>query len=185
MYSIDWYYLAKAIHLIGMVSWMAGLFYLVRLMVYHAEAFGRPDSERLVLTRQYVLMEGKVYRVILQPALVITWVFGVLMLILQPHWLQQAWMLVKLSAVVLLTAYTAYCRGHIRRLECESGYFSHVHYRILNEVPTIVLLVVVLLAVFRTRTNWLALGLAVGVFSGLILFAIRKVARLRQQKPGE
>ena len=80
----SWYSVSKSLHLIGMVSWMAGLFYLVRLMVYHAEAFGLNEPERGTLTRQYGLMEEKVYRIILQPAVVITWVFGVLMLFLQP-----------------------------------------------------------------------------------------------------
>lgn len=172
----NWYSVAKALHLIGMVSWMAGLFYLVRLMVYHAEAAGRPEPERDVLSRQYNLMEWKVYNIILKPAVVITWSFGVMMLFMQPVWLQQAWMIGKLGFVLLLTGYTHSCKAHIRRLENNTSTFSHVHYRIMNEVPTIILVAVVFLAVFRFRINWWYLLGGVGAFTVLILMAVRKVA---------
>ncbi|MCK6691487.1 MAG: CopD family protein [Thermoanaerobaculia bacterium] len=173
----NWYSVSKAMHLIGMVSWMAGLFYLVRLMVYHAEARVLPDPQREILTRQYNLMEWKVYKIILKPAVVITWVFGVLMLILQPIWLQQAWMYGKLVFVLLLTGYTYYCKVHIRHLESNTSAFTHVHYRVMNEVPTIILVSAVFLAVFRTRINWWYLLGGVGAFTLLIIGAVRRVAR--------
>ncbi|MBK6997240.1 MAG: CopD family protein [Lewinellaceae bacterium] len=80
------YSIAKAIHLIGMASWMAGMFYLVRIMVYHAMAGEKENPEREILSRQFVTMEWKAYKIILRPAVVITWSFGVMMLCIQPLW---------------------------------------------------------------------------------------------------
>ena len=173
----DWYAVSKALHLIGMVSWMAGLFYLVRLFVYHAEARALPQPEQGILKRQYALMEGRVYRIILRPAVVITWVFGSLMLAIQPVWLEQPWLWVKLTFVLTLTGYTYYCQVHVRRLGEDTSAFSHAHYRVMNEVPTIILVAAVFLAGFKSRINWFYLIGGVGVFTALILMAIRKVAR--------
>lgn len=168
------YSIAKSLHLIGMVSWMAGMFYLVRIMVYHAAAFGRPEPERGVLSRQYNLMEWKVYNIILKPAVFITWTFGVLMLCLQPAWLQQSWMQVKLLLLVSLTGYTVYLRRHIRQLEHETSRFTHIHYRALNEVPTVFLVAIVFLAVFRAGINYPILAGGLAVFTGLIAYGIKK-----------
>lgn len=181
----NWYSVAKALHLIGMVSWMAGLFYLVRIMVYHAEADNRPEPARAILVAQYTVMEWKVYRVIIRPATVITWMFGLLMLLLQPVWLQQAWIYAKLTFVLLLTGYTYYCQVHIRRLELHVSGFTHLHYRVMNEIPTIILAAVVFLAVFRTRINWLYLFCGIGLFAGLIFSAVRKVAAKMKKNASE
>lgn len=178
----NWYSLSKALHLIGMVSWMSGLFYLVRLMVYHAEAGGRAEPDAGILKAQYNLMEWKVYRVILQPAVVITWVFGTLMLVIQPAWFQQSWIYVKLAFVVLLTGYTLYCRQHITLLETNKSTFTHLHYRALNEVPTIILVAAVFLAVFRDRINWWYLFGGLSLFAWLIASAIRRVNRRNAQR---
>lgn len=164
-------------HLIGMVSWMAGLFYLVRLMVYHAEAETRPEAESAVLRRQYNLMEWKVYRIILQPAVVITWSFGVTMLFLQPVWWHEGWLHVKLLFLVLLTGYTHYCKSHIRRLEAGTSTFTHLHYRALNEVPTILMVAIIFLAVFKNRIHYPSLAIGLILFTGLIAWGIHKAAR--------
>ena len=92
----NWYSVAKALHLVGMVSWMAGMFYLVRIMVNHAMAFDRPEPERSILATQFTVMEWKSYNVILKPAVIITWSFGVIMLCINPFWLSQGWLNLKL-----------------------------------------------------------------------------------------
>ncbi|MBU6325897.1 MAG: CopD family protein, partial [Bacteroidetes bacterium] len=86
-----WYAAAKSLHLIGAISWMAGLFYLVRIMVYYAAANEKPLEERKILQGQFGPMLWKAYRVIIQPAVVITWSFGCMMLFIQTIWLQEAW----------------------------------------------------------------------------------------------
>ncbi len=170
------YAFAKALHLIGMVSWMAGLFYWVRLFVYHAEASSQEQPVQETLKHQYTLMEGRVYRIILRPAVVITWLFGILMLTIQPLWLQQSWLLIKLIFVLALTAYTLYCRILGNRLADGTSTLSHVHFRIMNEVPTIILVAAVFLAVFKGNINWIYFSAGIGIFLALILAAIRRVA---------
>lgn len=169
-----WYSIAKSLHLIGMVSWMAGMFYLVRIMVYHAMALEKAEPERSTLAQQYTLMELKSYKIILQPAIVITWTFGVLMLFIQPVWLREGWMHLKLAFLIVLTGYTHSLKGHIRKLENGASKFTHIHYRALNEVPTIFLVAIVFLAVFKDRINYLALFGGLAVFTGLIAWGIRK-----------
>lgn len=175
----NWYSAAKALHLIGMASWMAGMFYLVRIMVYHAMAAQQASPEREILSRQFVVMEWKAYKIILRPAVVITWSFGVMMLCIQPIWLQQDWMLLKLAFLVLLTWYTHSLQGHIRRLEAGTSVHSDLYFRGLNEVPTIALAGIVFLAVFKERIHFFALFLGLGLFVGLIVWGIWKANRKR------
>lgn len=168
----NWYSISKSLHLIGMVSWMAGLFYLVRIMVYHAMANEKPVAERRVLHEQFVTMEWKSYKIILQPAVVITWSFGVLMLCIQPAWLSEPWMHVKLLFLVLLSGYTHALKGHIHRLEQGVSTRSHYYFRALNEVPTIILAGIVFLAVFKNQISFPILLLGLSAFTGLIVWGI-------------
>ena len=170
----NWYSVAKSLHLVGMVSWMAGMFYLVRIMVNHAMAFDRQEPDRSILKEQYVIMEWKSYNIILKPAVVITWSFGVMMLFIQPVWLSQGWMHLKLFFLLLLTGYTHYLKGHIKQLEAGTSSFTHIHYRALNEVPTVFLVAIVFLAVFRDRINYLMLFGGLVFFIGLMAWGINK-----------
>ncbi len=173
----SWYSIAKSLHLIGMVSWMAGMFYLVRVMVYHAMAAEQQSPDKEVLSRQFVIMEWKAYKVILRPAVVITWSFGVMMLCIQPQWLQQGWMQVKLAFLILLTIYTHLLQIHIRQLETGASTRSHLYFRALNEVPTIALVGIVFLAVFKDRISFSMLFIGLSLFVGLIVWGIWKVNR--------
>ena len=175
------YAFSKAMHLIGVVSWFAGLFYLVRIMVYHAEAWAKDSEFGHEMAEQFHLMEGRVYKIIMTPAMVWTWAFGTIMLFVQPMWLQQPWMHVKLFLLVLLTGYHHYLKGHIKKLEANKGW-PHTYYRVLNEVPTIFLAAIVFLAVFKTNINFLYWGLGLGVFILLIGFGIRKMIKKNQSK---
>ncbi len=173
----NWYSIAKALHLIGMASWMAGMFYLVRIMVYHAMASEKASPDREILRTQFVLMEWKAYKIILRPAVVITWSFGVMMLCISPVWLQQTWMQLKLGFLVLLTGYTHWLQSHIRQLEAGNSPHTHLYFRALNEVPTIALAGVVFLAVFKERISFSALFIGLGIFIGLIAWGIWKANR--------
>lgn len=172
-----WYSICKSLHLIGAVSWMAGLFYLVRIMVYHALATERPEAERDILARQYTLMEWKAYKIILRPAVVITWTFGTIMLCINPAFLEQGWMHFKLLFLLLLTGYTHWCKSQIRHLEAGTSRFGHLHFRAFNEVPTIFLAGIVFLAVFKTGINYAGLLGGLAAFTGLIAWGIHKANR--------
>ncbi len=150
------------------------MFYLVRIMVNHAMAFGLSEPERGILTLQYTGMEWKAYKIILRPAVVITWTFGTVMLCMNPDLLQQGWLQIKLFLLVLLTGYTHYCQSHIRQLEAGTSKFTHLQYRALNEVPTIFLVAIVFLAVFKASIHFGALFGGLAAFIGLISWGIYK-----------
>lgn len=174
---MGWLLLFKTLHIIGFVSWFAGLFYLVRLFVYHVEAFELDEPTRSVLTRQYHLMERRLYGIITQPAMWLTWVAGLSMVAWHgTAWLaSNAWLHVKLLLVVLLTAYHLSCRRLIQQLAHGRRPLSSYGLRLYNEVPTLLLTAIVALAVFRQHVHP-ALFLAV---LGLLGFVVWYFARKR------
>lgn len=176
------FFFAKALHVVGFVAWFAGLFYLVRIFVYHVEALQQQEPDRGILTRQYHLMEWRVYRIICHPALVITWLFGVWMLLLHGwEWLMvNPWMLVKLGLLVLLSSYHFWCGGIIRRLEQGELAFTSFQFRLLNEVPTIFLVSIALLAVYRNTLNFLLALAGIIGFGILLVLATKAYRRARE-----
>jgi len=179
---MDWYLFWKALHIIGFVTWFAGLFYLVRLFVYHREAWERPEPEGGILRKQYALMEGRLYRIIQTPAMIITLTGGIAMLVLRPFWLQMPWMHVKLGLLLLLIAYHFSCAWYIRALRQMKNSLSSFGFRLYNELPTLVLIAVVMLAVWKSLAG-LWLGLVILVALGLLFFlAARCYRQLREHK---
>ena len=133
-----------ALHIISVVCWFAGLFYLPRLFVYHAEA-----NDQISLDR-FVIMERRLYRGIMNPSAILTIIFGVSLLLLNPHYyLQQPWMHIKLTLVLLLIIYHLYL-GHCRKLFAkQQNRKASRFFRILNEVPTLLLIAIVILVVVQ------------------------------------
>jgi len=111
------YFWFKAFHVVGFVSWFAGLFYLPRLFVYHAEAQEQQsEPARSILKAQYTVMEKRLYGIIMTPAMVVTIAMAGAMLTIQPEMLQQTWLQVKMSLVLVLVGFHYYCRKIIRQL---------------------------------------------------------------------
>ena len=108
--------LLKSIHFFGFVSWFAGLFYLGRLFVYHKEASFKEEPEKQILIGHFHLMQIRVYKIIIIPAMVITLIGGIGMLIVQPIYLEQPWMHVKLTLVVFLLIYQFSCKKMIKKI---------------------------------------------------------------------
>ncbi len=179
--------LFKAFHIIGFVAWFAGLFYLVRMFVYHVESALKPEPERGILTAQYALMERRVYRIICTPAMVITWMFGLGML---GHygWMWLAangnWMYPKLALLLGLTVYHFWSGGLIRRLGSGSIPYTSFQFRLLNEVPTLFLVAIVLLAVFRNTLDVVLAFLGLLLFGQLLYAGARLYRRQRVKKEG-
>jgi protoporphyrinogen IX oxidase len=169
------YSFCKSMHLIGMVSWFAGMFYLVRIFVNHAESNALEGEAKAILHQQFNKMEWKVYRIIMNPAIVWTWSFGVTMLSLQPVWLYQPWMQVKLFCLVCLSVYHHYCQTHIKQLESGISTRSSLYFRVLNEVPTLFLIMIICLAVFKGGINFGYLALGISVMVGLISLGLYRV----------
>ena len=133
----------KALHIVSVVCWFAGLFYLPRLFVYHAQSQDSISQER------FVIMERKLYRGIMLPAMIASLVFGIWLLSLTPGFLSQGWMHAKLTLVVLLVGYHHMCGAQLKRFARGENKRSHVFYRWFNEVPVLVLLAVVILVVVK------------------------------------
>lgn len=180
----DWflalaYFWFKAFHVIGVVVWFAGLFYLVRLFVYHAEAEAKPEPARTILRDQYALMEARLFRIICQPGAVLTVGMGIAMLAVNPTWLSYRWLQVKLGFVVLLIAYHFLCNRWREALAAGTSRFTASQFRLLNELPTVFLVTIVLLAVFKNALPATGAGLVVLALVVLLLAGIRLYARYR------
>lgn len=134
----------KAFHLIAMVAWFAGLFYMFRLFVYHAENAGRPEVAALMKH-----MAERLYRVITTPAMLGTFVFGVALLVANPDYLRMGWLQLKLVLVLGLAGYHGYVGRVRRRFAADDVFLTSRQCRMRNEVPTLFLIAIVLLAVLR------------------------------------
>lgn len=133
----------KALHIVSVVCWFAGLFYLPRLFVYHAQSSDSISQER------FVTMERKLYRGIMGPAMIATFIFGIWLLSLNPGFLSQGWMHAKLTLIVLLTGYHHMCGANVKRFARGENTRSHTYFRWFNEVPVVILLGIVILVVVK------------------------------------
>ncbi|WP_230658107.1 protoporphyrinogen oxidase HemJ [Psychrobacter sp. I-STPA10] len=134
----------KAAHIISMVCWFAAIFYLPRLFVYHAM------SEDNISQQRFSIMERKLYRGIMTPAMIATWLFGLWMVILGWEvYKTQMWLHIKLTLVVILTAYHFACGYYRQQLMSNPQYKSHVFWRWFNEIPVFILIAVVILVVVK------------------------------------
>lgn len=129
----------KSFHIIAVVTWFAALFYLPRLFVYHAMTEDEPGRVR------FRVMERKLYRGIMNPSAVVAVGLGVALIVVQPFWLEQGWLHVKILLVVALIGYHLYCGRLMRAFAEERNTRSHRWYRVFNELPVLVLIAVVLL----------------------------------------
>lgn len=133
----------KAFHIMAVITWFAGLFYLPRLFVYHAQAEDDVSRER------FKTMERKLLRGIMNPSMVVTLLLGGWMLYLSPAWLSQGWMHAKLTLVALLVVYHHMCGRIRKRFAEDANTRSHVYYRWFNEAPVLALVGIVILVVVK------------------------------------
>ena len=134
----------KALHIIFVASWFAGLFYLPRLFVYHAQTDDEPGRER------FKVMERKLYRGIMWPSLVLTAVFGGWMLCLGwDAYRAQGWLHAKLAIVLLLVGYHLLCGRYLKDFAADRNTHSHVFFRVFNELPVLALIAIVILVIVR------------------------------------
>jgi putative membrane protein len=172
----------KAFHIVGVVAWFAGLFYLVRLFIYHVEAAERPEHERAVLQPQYALMERRLFMIITRPAMLVTLATAAGLLLLQPGWLREWWLWAKSALVGGLVVYHVLCGRIMVRLAAGGTGWSGQRLRVLNEVPTLFLIVVVLLAVFKNRLPLVGTALVILATGAIFAIAIRLYARGRKER---
>ena len=139
------YLLFKSLHLIAVVSWMAGLLYLPRIFVYHVES-----KEKKVVTDVFEVMERRLFFYIMRPAMILTWVFGLILIYLNgTEIFSQLWMQIKIVLVILLSAYNDYLGRCFAALKNSTNTKSAKFFRIINEIPTVILIIVVFLVIFK------------------------------------
>jgi len=139
------YLLFKSLHLIAVISWMVGLLYLPRIFVYHAENLKNKNTSSIFET-----MERKLYFYIMTPAMILTWIFGLILISsLGPEVLSAIWIKLKLLLVFLLTGYHFYLSKILRDFKLGENTKSSKFFRMINEVPTILLILIVFIVVFK------------------------------------
>ena len=135
----------KALHLIAVISWMAGLLYLPRIFVYHAET-----KENKGQSETFKLMEKRLYFYIMNPAMILSWVFGILLIHYQGIIaLGFLWMKIKLGLVIILTGYHFYLLAVLKDFQIDNNTKSSKFFRIINEVPTILLIIIIFVVIFK------------------------------------
>lgn len=179
------YYWFKAFHIIGVVVWFAGLFYLVRLFIYHVEAEAEPEPAQGILKKQYTIMEKRLYGIITTPGMVVTVAMAVGLLVQMPDYLKDGWMHIKLGLVAVLLGYHFYCGRLMRQLHRGECKWSSQQLRALNEAPTLLLVAIVMLVIFKNNfptgaTTWLMVGLVVFMAATIQLYARKR--RLDKEK---
>ena len=142
------YLLFKSIHLIAVISWMAGLLYLPRIFVYHSESIASKKSKDLVST--FKVMERRLFIYIMNPAMIVSWIFGFLLIYsIGFENFNTLWLKAKLLLVILLTIYHFFLFYCLRKFTEDINSYSSRFYRIMNEIPTILLILIILIVVFK------------------------------------
>ena len=142
---MNYYLLFKSLHLISVISWMAGLLYLPRIFVYHAE-----NSDDRKISDVFKIMEKKLYYYIMTPAMILSWIFGLLLIhSIGFQQLGQTWIVLKIIFVILLTLYHFYLGKNLNQFKFDQNTNSHKFYRLINEIPTILLILIVFVVIFK------------------------------------
>lgn len=177
-----YYFYIKATHIIFMVSWMAGLFYGVRLFIYHTEANSKAEPEKTILTKEYTKITNRLWSIITTPAMVLTVIAGGVMLYLVPGLLQTPWMHVKLGFVVALLAYHFICQRVMKQLRNGTSRWTSNQLRLWNEVATILLVAIVFTVILKSAIDWVYGLIGLVIFSAVIMIAVKLYKRSREKK---
>jgi protoporphyrinogen IX oxidase len=178
---MEYYNYIKSLHLIFIITWFAGLFYIVRLFVYHIEANDKPSPEREILTTQYKLMSYRLWYIITWPSAVLATIFAITLLCLMPEWLTQPWMHVKLGFVVLLFLYHGNCHRIFKQLQRDEVKHTTGFMRLWNEGATIILFAVVFLVILKNAVNWIFGVIGIILFSILLMLGYKFYKRIRER----
>ena len=139
------YLIIKSLHLIAVISWMAGLLYLPRIFVYHVE-----NNEKKETTDIFEIMELRLYNYIMRPAMLLSWIFGIILIYLNGlDVLSNLWMQIKLILVIILTGYHEYLGKCLKSLKNKKNTKTAKFYRYINEVPTVLLILIVFVVIIK------------------------------------
>jgi putative membrane protein len=179
------FYYIKALHIIFVVTWFAGLFYIPRLFIYHVEAEKKTEPAKEILQTQYKLMSKRLWYIITWPSAILASFFAFWMLFENPYYLSEPWMLVKLAFVLALYLYHYSCQIIYAQLQKDIIKYSAFQLRIWNEIATIILFAVVFLVTIKSAINWIWGVIGIILFGVLLMLAIKLYKKIREKRSWE
>lgn len=183
---MEFYNYIKSLHLIFVITWFAGLFYIVRLFVYQIEAAQKPSPEKEILQKQYKIMTYRLWYIITWPSAVLASIFAFWMLFFTDAgkiWLQMPWMHVKLGFVFVLYLYHAKCHQMYLQLQKDEVRYSSNYMRLWNEGATLILFSVVFLVILKNAVNWIYGVIGIIAFSIIIMLGFKFYKKIRERNP--
>lgn len=174
------YLYVKALHIIFVVTWFAGLFYIFRLYIYHTEASTKEEPEQSILIKQLSLMESRLWYIITWPSAILTYIFGLWLVTILNAW-TQPWMLLKFAFVLLLTIYHLYSQKVLTQMK--KGIYKNTSFqlRLWNEGATIILIAVVFIIVFKDTLSWIWGIIGIFLIVGILMIAVKSYKKIRER----
>lgn len=178
----EYYLYFKAVHIVFVISWMAGLFYLLSLFIYHTEANGKLEPEKSVLTKQFSKMEATLWKIICQPAMLISVAAGACMLYINTDLLQMDWMWLKLGFVAALIVYHFISGNIIIGLRNNHYRWSSFQLRLWRELATIFMIAIVFVVILKNTLDWVYGLVGIMGVALLIMIAVKLYKKSREKK---
>ena len=180
---MEYYQYIKALHLIFIITWFAGLFYIPRLFIYQIEANNKPSPEREILTNQLKIMTKRLWFIITWPSAILTTIFATWLLFINPVLLELSWMQIKLGFVVLLILYHLKTHQIFKQLQKDDVKYTSKFMRIWNEGSTLILFSVIFLAILKNSINWIFGVIGIIVLAISLMLGIKLYKRIRDKNP--
>jgi len=180
---MEYYQYIKALHLIFIITWFAGLFYIPRLFIYQIEANDKPSPEREILTNQLKIMTKRLWFIITWPSAILTTIFATWLLFINPVLLELSWMQIKLGFVVLLILYHLKTHQIFKQLQNDDVKYTSKFMRIWNEGSTLILFSVIFLAILKNSINWVYGVIGIIVLAISLMLGIKLYKRIRDKNP--
>lgn len=178
---MEYFNYIKSLHLIFVITWFAGLFYIVRLFVYQIEASKKESPEKEILQKQYKIMTYRLWYIITWPSAVLASIFAFILLYLTPGFLEMPWMHVKLGFVFALYLYHWKCQIIFNELQKDEVKYSNNWMRLFNEGATIILFAVVFLVILKNAVNWIYGVIGIFLFSIIIMLGFKFYKKIRER----
>jgi putative membrane protein len=173
----------KALHIIFVVSWFAGLFYMVRLFIYDAEANTKSEPEKTILQKQFQLMQSRLWWIITTPAMILSVIFGTWMILLNStYYLTSPWMHLKLGFVLLLLIYHFLCQRIMKKFVSGVYNWTGNQLRLWNELATLFLVIIVFIVVMKSTMNWIYGTLGFFATGIALMIGIKAYKSFRQKR---
>ncbi|WP_034042223.1 CopD family protein [Wocania ichthyoenteri] len=180
---MEYYFYIKALHLIFIITWFAGLFYIPRLFVYQIEAFHKSSPDKEILGKQLKLMAKRLWHIITWPSAILATFFGVILFVLNPALLQQPWMHVKLTFVLLLIIYHLKTHQYFKQLQSDVVKKTSSFMRVWNEGATFILFAVIFLVILKSAIDWVFGVVGIIILGVLIMLGFKFYKNIRDKNP--